>query len=68
MQQAHADSQAQPLTLCLSQILLQAAAFVFLSVGLEVAVGGWTTVYSTKWLGETEAEGHKLTSGAFAAA
>ena len=42
----------------------QAAAFVFLSVGLEVAVGGWATVYSTKWLQQSEAEGHALTSGA----
>jgi fucose permease len=43
---------------------------VFLSVGLEVAFGGWTTVYATRWLGQSEADGHALTSaywGAFTA-
>lgn len=48
----------------------QAATYVFLSVGLEVAFGGWTTVYATKWLSQSEADGHALTSaywGAFTA-
>jgi hypothetical protein len=40
----------------------QSCAFVFLSVGLEVAFGGWATVYAVKWLGQSEADGHALTS------
>jgi hypothetical protein len=35
---------------------------VFLSVGLEVGFGGWTTVYATSWLRQSEAEGHALTA------
>ncbi|GBF95370.1 MFS transporter [Raphidocelis subcapitata] len=54
----------------LLHVLLPAAAFVFLSVGLEVGFGGWTTVYGTRYLGESESAGHALTSaywGAFTA-
>ena len=43
-------------------VLLPAAAFIFLSVGLEVAVGGWTTVYATRYIGLSEADGRALTS------